>query len=204
MNWKRKSGRSWRISDLMYDTVKLSDVCTLVNGFAFKSKDFAKEGIPVIKIANVKPNKLFLSNLQFVSKEVAIKAEKSRIKVNDILLTMTGNRIDGSPDSWVGKSCVFRESGHYVLNQRVCIVRPNLSLIDNSFLAYALSSWSSQLYFIKHSTSSGGQANISPSIVGELSIPYPDIQTQKRISSILNLIDERIRVNTSINGNLVA
>ena len=173
-----------------------------MNGYAFKSKDFTDTGIPVIKIKNVKPNKIILDGLTYVPKEIAEKRSDYRIKVNDILLTMTGNRADGSPDSWVGKSSIFKENGEYLLNQRVAIIRPKSDEVDIEYLAYYLSSWATQLYFIKRANSSGGQANISPAIVGEYEIPIPELDIQKKIASIVSSLDEKIRLNDKINENL--
>lgn len=181
---------------------RIGEICTLVNGAAFKSNEFQENGVPVIKIANVKPNKILLNDLKCVSNEVAEKQEKSRVRFGDILLTMTGNRKDGGPDSWVGKTALFREWGHYMLNQRLCIVRANEELVNVEYLAYYLSSWNTQLYFINHSTSSGGQANISASIINDYKVILPDINTQMIIASTLNIIDLKIRNNEQINRNL--
>lgn len=180
----------------------LKDICEIVNGYAFKSKDFTDAGIPVIKIKNVKPNRIILDGLTYVPKEIAEKRADYLIKVNDILLTMTGNRADGSPDSWVGKSAIFKEDSKYLLNQRVAIIRPKSGEIDIEYLAYYLSSWTTQLYFIKRANSSGGQANISPAIVGEYEIPIPELDIQKKIAGILNALDEKIRINDKVNNNL--
>ena len=180
----------------------LKDICEIVNGYAFKSKDFTDAGIPVIKIKNVKPNKIILDGLTYVPKEIAEKRSDYLIKVNDILLTMTGNRADGSPDSWVGKSAIFKDGGRYLLNQRVAIIRPKSDEVDVEYLSYYLSSWATQLYFIKRANSSGGQANISPAIVGEYEIPIPELGIQKKIAGILSVLDEKIRINDKINENL--
>ena len=180
----------------------LKDICEIINGYAFKSKDFTDTGIPVIKIKNVKPNKIILDRLTYVSKKIAKKRSDYLIKVNDILLTMTGNRVEGRPDSWVGKSAIFKEDGEYLLNQRVAIIRPKSSEIDIEYLAYYLSSWDTQLYFIKRANSSGGQANISPATVGEYEVPIPELDAQKKIAGILSVIDGKIRLNDKINENL--
>lgn len=182
-----------------YDTVKLGKICRLINGSAIKSGEFREKGVPVIKIANVKANRILLDKLQCVSEEVAEKYQKSRISYGDILLTMTGNRMDGGPDSWVGKSAMFREQGEYLLNQRLCIVRPISSEIDSEYLSYVLSSWDAQMYFITRATSSGGQANISPTIINGYDVPLPDIITQRKIAKVLSLIDLKIRNNEKMN-----
>ena len=181
---------------------KLKELCILKNGYAFKSKDFSQNGVPVIKIKNVKPNKILLEGLSYVPQEIADSKLEYKISKGDILITMTGNRADGSPDSWVGKVALFREEGTYLLNQRLAIIRPISDDVDLEYLAYYLSSWETQLYFIKRANSSGGQANISPSIVGEYDIALPNKNEQMKIASLLRDFDLKIRLNANINNNL--
>lgn len=181
---------------------KLKELCILKNGYAFKSKDFSQNGVPVIKIKNVKPNKIVLEGLSYVPQEIADSKLEYKISKGDILITMTGNRADGSPDSWVGKVALFREEGTYLLNQRLAIIRPISDDVDLEYLAYYLSSWETQLYFIKRANSSGGQANISPSIVGEYDIALPNKNVQMKIASLLRDFDLKIRLNANINNNL--
>ena len=182
---------------------KLKELCILKNGYAFKSKDFSQNGVPVIKIKNVKPNKIVLEGLSYVPQEIADSKLEYKISKGDILITMTGNRADGSPDSWVGKVALFREEGTYLLNQRLAIIRPISDDVDLEYLAYYLSSWETQLYFIKRANSSGGQANISPSIVGEYDIALPNKNVQMKIASLLRDFDLKIRLNANINNNLL-
>lgn len=189
---------------MIYDIVKLGEICELVNGYAFKSKDFIEKGFPVIKIKNVKPNRILLDNLSYVDRKTVIGKEQHIISSGDILLTMTGNRFEGSPDTWVGKSAVFMEKGMYYLNQRLCKIIPKADKINKNYLAYFLSSWESQMYFIKRATSSGGQANISPIIIKELEVPVPDMKTQDKIAGFLYALDGKIRINDRINDNLAA
>ena len=181
----------------------LGELIELINGFAFKSKDFVTSGIPVIKIKNVKPNRILLNDLSYVSAETAQNAKCTKIQPSDILITMTGNRKDGGIDSWVGKVALFNHEGQYLLNQRVSAIRiksPNI--VDYRYLAYLLSSFESQLYFINHSNSSGGQANISPDVVNSYTVNLPSLQEQKNISKLLKSLDDKIELNRRINDNL--
>ncbi len=115
---------------------------------------------------------------------------------------MTGNRADGSPESWVGKAALFTLESKYLLNQRVAAITSNHKELDTEYLGYYLSSWESQLYFIKRSNSSGGQANISPDIVRNYIIALPPLEEQLKIVGILKTIDARIKNNYDINDNL--
>ena len=185
-----------------WTTVRLGDMCEIKNGYAFKSKDFASSGVPVIKIKNVKPNQIIESDFSYIPENIAEKRKKWLIHQGDILLTMTGNRADGSPESWVGKAALFTLEGKYLLNQRVAAITSNHKELDTEYLGYYLSSWESQLYFIKRANSSGGQANISPNIVRDYIIALPPLEEQVKIVEILKTIDARIKNNCDINDNL--
>lgn len=172
--------------------IQLREIVDIKNGFAFKSSDFVDSGIPVIKIKNVKPNNILLNTLSYVNEEVANGKDQYLIQPDDILITMSGNRADGSPESWVGKVALFKKYGKYLLNQRVSIIRTDQAKADRTFIAYYLSSWNSQLYFINNANSSGGQANISPDIVKDLELSLPPLEEQKSIASVLSSLDDKI------------
>ena len=87
-----------------WEVKNLDEVVEVKNGYAFKGKDFQEEGIPVLKIKNVKAGKILLQNLAYVSEEIAKKASRAKIEYQDILITMTGNRQGGNPDTWGGES----------------------------------------------------------------------------------------------------
>ena len=181
--------------------VRLGDVVEIVNGFAFKSKAFTLEGIPVIKIKNIKAGKVILNDLDYISTS-DINPKYTKIRSSDILITMTGNRMDGSPETWVGKVSLFRHQGDFYLNQRVSALRLIDDTVDNNFLSYYLSSWQSQLYFALNSNSSGGQANITPAVVQEYRLKVPELETQRSIASILSSLDQKIELNNKINADL--
>ncbi len=182
--------------------IKLEEITEFKNGFAFKSSDFVDAGVPIIKIKNVKPNKINLDGLSYASPELAESKKDYLIKPTDILITMSGNRSDGSPESWVGKVSLFRLNGDYLLNQRVSMIRAKEEKVDRAFLAYNLSSWDTQVNLINKANSSGGQANISPEIVKNLEISLPSLIEQKAIASVLSSLDDKIdllhRQNTTL------
>lgn len=179
-----------------WQLLKLSDFIDLKNGYAFKGMDFIDEGVPVIKIKNVKAGKVILHQLSYVSREIADKAQRFRIKQNDLLITMSGNRIDGTPETWVGKVGIFHRDGEYLLNQRVSI----LNIIDEGkmskyFLSQLLSSEEYQYYFISNATSSGGQANISPDLIYNTEIVVPPIEQLQQFNKLAKDIYNKIFAN---------
>jgi type I restriction enzyme S subunit len=175
----------------------------LANGFAFKSKDFVDEGIPVIKIKNVKAGYFSDHTFSYVSPEFIDKRKDKLARVDDLLISMSGNRHDGSPETWVGKIARFDRSGDYFINQRVGALRPkDASIIDPRFASYLLSSWEYQQLFISIATSSGGQANLSPGQILGAPFVHPPLPEQKAIAHILGSLDDKIELNRRMNATL--
>ena len=186
-------------------TAKISDCFELVGGYAFKSGEFIESGIPVIKIKNVKANRMLFDNLSYVAPEFLKSRAEKVVQKGDLLITMSGNRFDGSPDTWVGKVAQFNEDRPFMLNQRVGILRPKKGAeVDRRFFAFSLSSHFYQTEFIAIATSSGGQANLSPSQILGAPIEYPPLAEQKAIASVLGALDDKIELNRRMNATLEA
>ena len=183
----------------------VGDLFELINGYAFKSSDFKKCGIPVIKIKNVKAGAFIDDNFDFVDPDFLISRSDKQPKQGDLLITMSGNRHDGSRETWVGKVTWFNQGKNYLVNQRVGILRLRDSGGFNArFLAYQLSSDAFQDHFIAVATSSGGQANLSPNQIKEMILRVPGKKIQDQIATILGEIEDKIDLNRRINQTLEA
>jgi len=186
-------------------TSKLGDVFTLTPGFAFKSGDFGDSGTPVLKIKNVKAGKVVLDDLSYVADSFVETRANYLVRHDDILITLSGNRIDGSKETWVGKVAQFRTNGHYLLNQRVAILRPKTAdSVDLRYCAYLMGGDEYQHQFISIATSSGGQANLSSAQVLSAEITLPPRQQQQAIACILGALDDKIELNRRRNRTLEA
>ena len=73
-----------------YPQAPIGKVAKVRSGFAFKSSDWQNDGIPVVKIANVKDGRLEMDGCSYVSKEVALTAKDFLLDEGDILISMTG------------------------------------------------------------------------------------------------------------------
>lgn len=168
-----------------YETVRLDDVATVRSGYAFKSTDWTDEGVPVIKIQNVRAGRVDPSGCSFVSAETAAGAERYRLSDGDILVTMSGE---------IGSIGLVRSSDGWMQNQRVGKVEVRQDLCAPMFLYYAL-----QHPDIKRemeATAYGAaQPNISPKLIGALEIPMPDKSVQVAVSEVLSAYDELIENN---------
>jgi type I restriction enzyme S subunit len=188
-----------------WGSIKLGDLVSLTGGAPFKSSDFGDYGIPVLKIKNVKANRLLLDDVAHISEDVAQEYPESFLQKGDLLITMTGNRIGGGMDSWVGKVARFNEDRRYCLNQRIGIIRPKSPpAVDIRFLSFCLSTEDSQRELIQIATGSGGQANLSPKQILSVKVPHPPLSEQCAIAAVLGSLDDKIELNRRMNETLEA
>ena len=75
----------------------IGDFFELVPGYAFKSSSFTDNGIPVIKIKNVKAGYFSDHEFSYVPPSFLTSRPEKLAKPGDLLVSMSGNRHDGSP-----------------------------------------------------------------------------------------------------------
>jgi type I restriction enzyme S subunit len=73
----------WRID-------RLGSFTELQNGYAFRSSDWQDDGVPVVKIGSVKPSVVDLTEVSFISQELAESRSVFKLKVGDVLVGLTG------------------------------------------------------------------------------------------------------------------
>lgn len=175
--------------------VFLSDVCTLTPGFAFKAQHFNDSDDKVIKITNITPPTVDMTNLSGVDISNYKKDTLSKFiaKTGDYVLAMTG--------ATIGKLGMIKSGTAYV-NQRVLLFKPLENKINKSFLFYVLSHPTFNKYIFNHIDSETAQPNISATSVGKYEFDLPDIDVQKKIAGVLSALDDKIELNNQINSNL--
>lgn len=174
--------------------VKLKDVCELVAGYAFKSKDFGNFDEKVIKITQINPPYVNLNgalgiNLSKYNKD---KLKKYLVKKGDYVFAMTGATIGK-----IGRLV----DGQAYLNQRVLLFKP-YKTINKEYLYYVLQSYEFSQYVRNHIDSESAQPNISADTVGSFEFALHSFEDQEKIAEILGSIDRKIENNNRINDNL--
>lgn len=172
---------------------------TIFSGFAFKSKDFTEEGIPVVKIKNVNHRIVDLSETQhFPESEVMDKHAKFFLEDKDILIAMTGQGSVGR----VGRISL-KVGEKVLLNQRVGKFIADEKKLNQDYLYYVLSSPFYEQILFDAGTGSG-QPNLSPKLILQTEIPLPPYNIQQKIGKILSALDEKILLNNQMNQTLEA
>lgn len=162
---------------------KLSSLCKISNGYAFKSDDYVNVGHRVMRITNVQKGFVVDDDPKFVPNEIATKANNFKLKAGDILVSLTGN---------VGRvGRVLQQHLPAVLNQRVGLIRPTSSEIDESYLFQILNSDRFEREAIQNSNGVA-QLNLSSKWIESYEIPLPSLNDQIRIAHLLGKVEELI------------
>ncbi|GAB4324726.1 MAG: hypothetical protein Kow0074_17940 [Candidatus Zixiibacteriota bacterium] len=179
-----------------WEFVEIGDVASVRSGYAFKSKDWAESGIPVVKIANVKDGCLDMSKCSYVSEGIASAASEFNLKDGDILIAMTG---------YIGDVALVRKSDvPCVLNQRVGrFTITNPTKLHALYLFYLLRSRDTRKT-IEGLGYGSAQPNISPKLIHGVSIQLPPLKEQHAITCILGALDDKIELNRRMNETLEA
>lgn len=153
--------------------VKLSDICEIVPGFAFKSQDFDNIGFPVVKITDICPPNVNTTSCSHVNltKYNEDKLQKYLIGRDDVVLAMTGATIGKIGRVLSGKSYINQRVAKFVANKN----------ISQKYLYYVLSSENFYNHIQNNIDSSSAQPNISGTSIGRYVFQLHDIQTQSHI-----------------------
>ena len=174
--------------------VEIGSICKIIGGYAFKSKDFIQEGIPVIKIKNLKGKNVSVEDTDFVDPKFLHINQKFIISYNDILVALTGSHIT-LPASAVGRVVKSRITDTLLMNQRVGKFQVNNKLCDHDYMYYVASS---DAFFDQvglRSRGAANQANISGGDIEGIKIQLPPLPAQKKIAKILSNYDDLIENN---------
>lgn len=186
-----------------WKNVKLGEVADILSGYAFKTKDFVDEGIPVIKIKNIVPPIIDINDVQYVSDDLYIEKEKYALKYNDILISMTGSNINQIASA-VGKiGRVKINDTRLLLNQRVGkLYITETEKCNYDYLYYFLIQPKVRYNLAASAGGSANQANINPSQIKDINLLLPSLEEQKRIASILISLDNKVELNNKMNKTL--
>lgn len=152
---------------------KLIDVADILNGYAFKSKEYVEQGIRIIRIANVQDGCIVDEQPCFYPMDSKKSIEKYMLSNNDLLISLTGN---------VGRVGVLNgEMLPAALNQRVgCIRIKNEKVLKLKYLFYFLR----RKQFIEDAIKASrgvAQLNLSTKWLETYLLPIPSLDEQQRI-----------------------
>ena len=170
----------------------LFDVATWKNGLPFRKIDFADQGKPIIKIAEL--NNGLSNSTAYTDKEYT---DEVFLTKGDFVFSWSGNpetSIDifkyNLPDGW--------------LNQHIFKVTPKEEIIVKDYFFYIMKYLKPQFKIIAINKQTTGLGHVTIADLKRISIILPKWDVQEKIAAILKTVDDAIELNNAINNNLAA
>ena len=162
---------------------KLNRFIKTVKGFAFSVNDFEDEGLPIVKVSDIKNGKIQVGD-SFLNEKRRNDFQKVLLHTNDILMTTVGSTPDVI-NSAVGQLAIVTEDfNNAFLNQNA--VKLYSENNNNIYIYYCLcmKAFREHLNLIAHGTAN--QASLTLKDILAFSIQLPSKEEQKSIAEYLN------------------
>ena len=166
-----------------WEEKKLGDICKLQGGFAFKSEQFRKSGIPIIRISNISNINNYIDRENIVYYDAIPNDRNFSITNGDLIVAMSG--------ATTGKASIYNLNEKAYLNQRVGLFRANK---DKLYYGYLVQFVFSKLFYRQLDTVlvAGAQPNISSKDIEDFKFNLPCLKEQIKIANFLSSIDSKI------------
>ena len=168
--------------DVEMEKIRIGDVCDILNGYAFKSENYARSGIRIIRISNVQKGYIEDTTPAFYPIETA-DLDRFMLEQGDLLVSLTGN---------VGRVAILgKELLPAALNQRVACLRLKSDKISKNYLFHILNSNFFEQQCIMASNGVA-QKNLSTEWLKNYEVPCYERDQQEKIVMVLSTIQSVI------------
>lgn len=184
------------MSKWTYTTLgKISDIITGPFGSQLHQSDYVEQGIPVVMPQDIDNRKVNYASINYVSNEDAIRLERYKTIINDIVYARRGD---------VEKHAFIKEKDNGVLCGTGCLrVRITTSDVVPEFISFFLNREETRKWLVTHAVGTN-MPNLNTDILSDVPIAYPLLEEQRKIVQVLNSLDKKIALNSAVNDNLSA
>ena len=181
--------------------LKLKELCTIKHGYAFNGKYITQQENNNILVTpgnfkvggGFKEDKCKYYNSKNIPKEYILNE-------NDLIVTMTD--LSKEADTLGYSALIPQKDKIYLHNQRIGLIKNiNETIINKDYLYWYLRT---RMYHNEIVATSTGTTvhHTSPERILNVKIPIYSLSIQNKISKVLNIIDNRIKINVQTNDNL--
>lgn len=173
-----------------WEVVPLGKYARVLNGYAFKSADYMREGVRLIRISNVSTGFLIDKDDKYLPTYYLKERSAYALKAGDLILSLT------RPIIKEGMKYCFIEEQHLpaLLNQRVGRFEITDARLRKDYLFQIIFS----PYFIaplKYMAEGSNQPNVSPTRLEAFQIPIPtDKEEQEQIAKLLTGLNRKMEL----------
>lgn len=175
--------------------MRLGDICTKIGSGATPrggQESYKSSGIPIIRSQNVLDWSFKDDGLAYIDGVQADALANVEVLPGDVLLNITGDS--------VARACMVpAEQTPARVNQHVAIVRHGDKLSPTYLLAFLQSI---KPHLLSLASSGATRKALTKAMIENLEIELPDIETQNRISWLIDCVQQKIMLNARANGYL--
>lgn len=177
---------------MKYNTYTMADVLEVIIDYRGKTPKKSEKGIPTLSAKTIKNGYIDYSKCYYISSDEYKKfMVRGFPKKGDVLLTTE------APLGEVAKL----DRDDVAIAQRLLTLRGKKGILDNDYLLYFLQSPNGQ-YLLKSRESGTTVTGIKQAEFRKIQLEIPEFAIQKKISSVLCILDDKIKLNNQINNNL--
>lgn len=165
-----------------WEVKKLGEVCSFINGYAFKSQLFVEQGDKILRISNIQDGYVDITDAAHFNKQDYPKVdfEKYAVLPNDIVIALSG--------ATTGKLGINKTDNTLYLNQRVAICREKNNDINHVYLLFYLMKQSASFL----DTAAGvAQPNLSTEQMKTYLIGIPPMEYQQSFAQKIEAIEQQ-------------
>lgn len=179
---------------MKYSKFLMEDCLEAIIDYRGKTPHKSENGILTLSAKSVKNNNIDYSQCYYISDDEYKKfMVRGFPQKGDILLTTE------APLGMVAKL----DRDDIAIAQRLLTLRGKKGVLDNDYLMYYLQSPMGQS-LLKSRETGTTVTGIKQSEFRKIEISIPDFEMQKKVSNVLNVINDKIKLNNNINNNLAA
>ncbi len=177
---------------MKYSKFLMEDCLEAIIDYRGKTPHKSENGILTLSAKSVKNNNIDYSQCYYISDDEYKKfMVRGFPQKGDILLTT---------EAPLGKVAKL-DRDDIAIAQRLLTLRGKKGVLDNDYLMYYLQSPMGQS-LLKSRETGTTVTGIKQSEFRKIEISIPDFEMQKKVSNVLNVINDKIKLNNDINNNL--
>lgn len=176
--------------------LKMKDICTKIGSGATPrggKEVYIDSGISLIRSQNILDFSFTFDGMVYINEQQAEKLNNVTVESGDVLLNITGDS--------VARVCIVEEKSIPArVNQHVAIIRANKDVVLSSYILYFLQM--SKPYLLQLAAGGATRNALTKGMIEELEIEVPSLEQQRKIVSLIDDIQQKIKINNEINENL--
>lgn len=173
---------------------KLGDITNYIKGFAFKSKDYKKTGVRIIRVSDLSKDDIKNTNdNKYIDFNDSHLYGKYMINYDDIIITTVGSKAE-MKESSVGRPIIITSKEKRLLNQNLVKITPTKEYISYFIYCQLLQpKYINYLALIERGNAN--QANIAIKDLWKFVLQVPSKEEQEKIGRFLEQLDETIALH---------